>query len=427
MTPLTRLQRRLALSAAAITSGVGLAMAAAAALERGGSLIDRTLIAAISCVLVLGAHLLPTLSRGALARLLWLGCVLLTAWNHASFFTAASLRAGSVRAEAVETRAQARALQADLDAIAARPLAAVSADLATAQARASAAAIALERCRAGAPHPAVPPAAAVAASAALPGGCLRLADAAEQARRRSEALGVEQGEARRAAELRQRLVDAAARQDQARDLAALDPVSRALAGLTGLSPDGLGTGVAVLSAMVVELMAALLWSVALLPQAGPPGPQAEDTSTAVASAADRPVPVAGEAAELAGVVSPGPAPASSLVSSPVRPPVPEPEPLPSPDPVLDWAALHDELRSDLLALAAPVAVRPRVEAALLRGTIAQLCDGRAIGLQVLAQLLNRDPDHLRRRTLAAMVHEGLLKVDYPSEQDPRPVYSAVAG
>ena len=72
-------RRRLALAAAALTSATGLLMAGASALERGGSVLDRVLIAAISCKLVLGAHLLPTLSRSMPARALWIGCLLLTA------------------------------------------------------------------------------------------------------------------------------------------------------------------------------------------------------------------------------------------------------------------------------------------------------------------------------------------------------------
>lgn len=70
-------------------------------------------------------------------------------------------------------------------------------------------------------------------------------------------------------------------------------------------------------------------------------------------------------------------------------------------PILALDALQDPARAELMALAAPVAVRPRVEAALLRDTILRLCSGRSLGLQVLAQLLQREPDHLRRRTLAA--------------------------
>jgi hypothetical protein len=241
-------QRRLALGAAGVTSAVGLAMAAAAAMERGGTLLDQTLIVAIACVLVLGAHLLPSLSRSPLARLLWLGCLLLTAWGHATFFTAASHRAGSVRAEAVVTTSRAEALRAELQAIQARPLAMVSAELAATQARASAAATAVERCQRTAPSEP---------------SCQRLSATAETSRLRAVALTDEMNEARRAAVLRNRLAEAAGEQDAARQVAAVDPIAQSIARLMGLPAELLSTGVSVLSAIVIELMAALLWSIGL--------------------------------------------------------------------------------------------------------------------------------------------------------------------
>lgn len=106
------------------------------------------------------------------------------------------------------------------------------------------------------------------------------------------------------------------------------------------------------------------------------------------------------------------------------PPQTAPALLGPPVPILALDALQDPARAELMALAAPVAVRPRVEAALLRDTILRLCSGRSLGLQVLAQLLQREPDHLRRRTLAAMVRQGLLRADPCSPLDPRLVYSS---
>lgn len=241
-------QRRLALGAAGVTSIVGLAIAAAAALERGGTLLDQTLIVAIACVLVLGAHLLPSLSRSPLARLLWLGCLMLTAWGHATFFTAASHRAGSVRADAVATTSRAEALRAELQAIQARPLAVVSAELAATQVRANTAATAVERCQ------------RTVSSEQI---CLRLSAAAEATRLRATALADEMSESRRAADLRNRLAEAASEQDAERQAAAADPIARSIADLMGLPAEVLSTGVSVLSAIVIELMAALLWSIGL--------------------------------------------------------------------------------------------------------------------------------------------------------------------
>lgn len=381
-------RRRLALAAAALTSATGLLMAGASALERGGSVLDRVLIAAISCMLVLGAHLLPTLSRSMPARALWIGCLLLTAWSHAAFFAAAAQRAGSARADSVTTSAQARALQTELEAIAARPLAQVSADLAAAQARVISADLALQRCRKALPE----------AASASPTACARPLEAVGGASRQVEALAVEEDEARRAAALRQRLVEAAGREDLARDQAAVDPVTAMLSTLLGLKAGSAGVAVAVLSAVVVELLAALLWTLGLR--------SGEEELKAITLEQQQ-----------AQVVPIEPPPQTE----PVRP---EPAPLGPPVPILALDALQDPTRAELMALAAPVAVRPRAEAALLRDTILRLCSGRSLGLQVLAQLLQREPDHLRRRTLAAMVRQGLLRADPCSPLDPRLVYSS---
>ncbi len=382
-------RRRLALAAAALTSATGLLMAGASALERGGSVLDRVLIAAISCMLVLGAHLLPTLSRSMPARALWIGCLLLTAWSHAAFFAAAAQRAGSARADSVTTSAQARALQTELEAIAARPLAQVSADLAAAQARVISADLALQRCRKALPE----------AASASPTACARPLEAVGGASRQVEALAVEEGEARRAAALHQRLVEAAGREDQARDQAAVDPVTAMLSTLLGLKAGSAGVAVAVLSAVVVELLAALLWTLGLRP--------GEEEL--------KPIMLEQQPQPQVLPIEPPPQ------TEPVRP---EPAPLGPPVPILALDALQDPTRAELMALAAPVAVRPRVEAALLRDTILRLCSGRSLGLQVLAQLLQREPDHLRRRTLAAMVRQGLLRADPCSPLDPRLVYSS---
>lgn len=382
-------RRRLALAAAALTSATGLLMAGASALERGGSVLDRVLIAAISCMLVLGAHLLPTLSRSMPARALWIGCLLLTAWSHAAFFAAAAQRAGSARADSVTTSAQARALQTELEAIAARPLAQVSADLVAAQARVISADLALQRCRKALPE----------AASASPTACARPLEAVGGASRQVEALAVEEGEARRAAALHQRLVEAAGREDQARDQAAVDPVTAMLSTLLGLKAGSAGVAVAVLSAVVVELLAALLWTLGLRP--------GEEEL--------KPIMLEQQPQPQVLPIEPPPQ------TEPVRP---EPAPLGPPVPILALDALQDPTRAELMALAAPVAVRPRVEAALLRDTILRLCSGRSLGLQVLAQLLQREPDHLRRRTLAAMVRQGLLRADPCSPLDPRLVYSS---
>lgn len=240
-------RQRITLAAASLTSFVGLAMAAAAAMDRGGNTLDRALIIAVACVLVLGAHLLPTISSSWKARTLWVGCLVLTAWGHAVFFTSAATRAGQARSDAVATTGRAQALQAELQAIQARPLAIVSAEAAASKARADAARAAAARCQ----------------TTAMQAECRRRAAIASAAALKASALADELDQARRANDLRSQLTAAATGHDAARQQAAADPVAHTLANLTGLSADGLSTAVAVLSSVIVELMAALLWSTAL--------------------------------------------------------------------------------------------------------------------------------------------------------------------
>ena len=161
-------------------------------------------------------------------------------------FRSASHRAGGVRADAVSVSAHAQALQSELEAIQTRPLALVSADVATAAGRAAGADASLTRCE----H-------------ATPGQCGQAKANAKATQARAAALADELEQARRGAALRSALADEAGRHDSARAGAAEDPVAYALATLTGTSAGAWSTGISVLSAVLVELLAALLWSVGL--------------------------------------------------------------------------------------------------------------------------------------------------------------------
>jgi hypothetical protein len=243
-------RNRITLAAAGVTSAVGLAMAAASAMDRGSTLTDRTLIVAVACVLVLGAHLLPAISTTWKGRALWVGCLALTAWGHAVFFAASAHRAGSLRADAVQTSLAAQAIQAELDSLSAtRPVAAVSAELATTRARAESAQTAAARCNPD----------------TNANECRRRTDTARAAALRAEALADELAQARRVATLRQQIGAAAQQHDAARQTAEQDPVAAALSQVTGIRPGALITAVSVLSSLMVELMAALLWSSAINP------------------------------------------------------------------------------------------------------------------------------------------------------------------
>ena len=91
---------------------------------------------------------------------------------------------------------------------------------------------------------------------------------------------------------------------------------------------------------------------------------------------------------------------------------------------VDWAQLSGELKLKLELAANPVRERSRVASSVLQGAIITLCTGRYLGRRVLAQLLNRNPDDLLKRTLNPMVDQGLLKTAFPTNSDPRQAYTA---
>ena len=91
---------------------------------------------------------------------------------------------------------------------------------------------------------------------------------------------------------------------------------------------------------------------------------------------------------------------------------------------LDWAQLSGDLKLELELAAHPVRERSRVASSVLQDTVVTLCTGRYLGRRVLAQLLNRNPDDLLKRTLNPMVGQGLLKTAFPTNSDPRQAYTA---
>ena len=93
-------------------------------------------------------------------------------------------------------------------------------------------------------------------------------------------------------------------------------------------------------------------------------------------------------------------------------------------PLLDWTAIATPLQIQLTELGQPVAGSGRVAPPTLRATVLALCTGRHLGLRVLAHVLARDPDDLRKRTLTPMVREGVLRTAYANLCDPRQAYTA---
>lgn len=89
----------------------------------------------------------------------------------------------------------------------------------------------------------------------------------------------------------------------------------------------------------------------------------------------------------------------------------------------DWELIPPSVQDELQVLAAPVALSKHARAQVLRDTILALCIGRFLGLRVLAHVLQRDPDDLRKRTLTPLIQEGALRTAFSSARDPRQAYT----
>jgi hypothetical protein len=214
--------RTITILAALAVSGLAVSMAVASARQRAVSSQDQLLLAALGVVFVLAVHLLPALMRGRLRLVMWpvwLLCLALAGFGHASWFYLAGESAAEVRqagSAAARAAAQERAdIEQALSTIKARPLATVAAQLA------------------------------------------RTNDLD-----RREALALELAEAKRAANLRNRLIEVAGNTGNTvtrRETAG--NVGETLR-VTGGEHDIMMV-VSVVAALLVELLGALLWSAAL--------------------------------------------------------------------------------------------------------------------------------------------------------------------
>lgn len=103
MTAMSRWAVALAIGA----TGTAVSLSVLAGLQRGGTLPERAVWIALGIMLVVSAHLLPALTRGASAvarsmgTVLWLACFVAVCDGHAGFFLLAQRHAGEVRASTV--------------------------------------------------------------------------------------------------------------------------------------------------------------------------------------------------------------------------------------------------------------------------------------------------------------------------------------
>ena len=129
--------KRLILVMAVTVTGTAIAMAALAALDRGGLLSDQILLVVMSVMITALAHLLPSLTRNKLAWIVWAGCLVVTIYGHLTFFSNASIRAGEVRAQnslqAHDMERQIESVTRVLEGIVARPVTVIARDLSITQ------------------------------------------------------------------------------------------------------------------------------------------------------------------------------------------------------------------------------------------------------------------------------------------------------
>jgi hypothetical protein len=108
-------------------------MSAAAALERGGTALDQTLMVAFSVAVCGSCHLILAISRSRLSWALWAFCMIGSVYSHVTFLSYAGLRAGEERAHHSTQRLnidrQTEAIREALAGISARPVTVVADEL----------------------------------------------------------------------------------------------------------------------------------------------------------------------------------------------------------------------------------------------------------------------------------------------------------
>ena len=226
---------RPALLLAVVATGTAVSMSVLAGWQRGGWLAERLVWVAIGVVLVVSAHLLPALIRGApvtvrlMGYLLWGAGMVTACLGHATFFLIAQQHAGDARASAVT---------ADVlrnPSVAPQPLAPVMEERATVTRQ-----LALARVR--------------RCSRDCAGLDVRRITLAAKL----DALNAEADDVRRQQAERDRVM-------AQRDSLRADPVTSRLAVLLGVSTTRVDVLSGLVFAAVLEGVACLLWMVALRP------------------------------------------------------------------------------------------------------------------------------------------------------------------
>lgn len=212
-----------------------------AGIERGGLPSERFAWASVGLVLLLGAHLIPALTRGTRlsarvpALLLWLVCMISTGYGHATFFLAAQEHAGDARAAVIQRTAP-LALMSNRG----RSLDAISRDMAR-----------------------VTQALAIARTTHCETHCDALSVRRISLSAQLAALDVEAAEARRSEQLTDRAAAAHDQLQRREDLARTDPVTARVASFMHASRESVDLFVALIFGWLMEGIGCLGWMLAL--------------------------------------------------------------------------------------------------------------------------------------------------------------------
>lgn len=221
-------------------------MAAVSALERAPDLLGAIMFAAMAVAMVVGSHVLPALAKGWVSRAAFIVCVGATLYNHAFFFESRARGMSAQRQQEVPVSAEVVRYEQEIARITARDLPLVAGDMAQAGMVLARASAALERCQAKDGVRCTTAAAAVAIAQA-----------------KLDALQDERTQAVRAEELRGQLSAAIEQHAATVRAAGVSTVDATLASWLGVKTETVATGMAFLQSVVLEVMGALLWAVAL--------------------------------------------------------------------------------------------------------------------------------------------------------------------
>jgi len=234
---------------ASVFTAVAVLMSAAAALQRAAGVLELTIMVIVSVSVVLAVHLIPAVLREHKKWVVWPVWVLAflcALWGHITFFSSAADSAARTRfakSGAPAALAQKRAsLEAELDAIKARPLAVIARQLAWSKNEDTQAALRIEMREAE--------------------RAVRLREMLLELDGSHVKSNVESNESHGNSHVTSHASHAVTLQSHA---VTFDPGTRALADMIGVPAERVVLAVSIISAMLVELVGMLLWCSALRP------------------------------------------------------------------------------------------------------------------------------------------------------------------